>query len=211
MDKRLWSYTLFSKNLQSVICFSDFIDLWIIEIEKPIILCTCSTSRSSEQSMIHRSRSKNMWKVCLFYSQNTKIVWLSNMADTFFEKFPKCAKVCGLFFLIVLFGCWLVMQTTLITWYEWPTNLAGLGWHHHCCSWRLSCNLGFFQNSCPFERRKIEASKARRHNWTNAHCFKCLPAPGTHTQSTTLFQGSKVLLRFPHVSIYLIQILLNPI
>ena len=27
------------------------------------------------------------------------------MADTFFEKFTRCAKVCGLFSLIVRFGC----------------------------------------------------------------------------------------------------------
>ena len=38
-------------------------------------------------------------EVCLFYSQNNKIVWLSNMADTSFEKFTRCAKVCGLSFL----------------------------------------------------------------------------------------------------------------
>ena len=40
-----------------------------------------------------------MRKVCLFYSQNNKSVWLSNMAETFFEEFTRCAKVCGLIFL----------------------------------------------------------------------------------------------------------------
>ena len=55
--------------------------------EKPMILCARSASRSSEQSTKHRSRSENMWKVYLFYSQNIKIVWLSNMSDTFYEKF----------------------------------------------------------------------------------------------------------------------------
>ena len=64
----------------------------------------------SEQSTKYRSRSENVRKVCLFYRQNNKIVWLSNMADTFFEKFARCAKVCGLFFLIVLFECWLAEQ-----------------------------------------------------------------------------------------------------
>ena len=64
-----------------------------------MILCARSTSRSREQSTKRRSRSENMWKVCLFYSQNNKIVWLSNMADTFLEKFTRCAKVCGLLFL----------------------------------------------------------------------------------------------------------------
>ena len=36
------------------------------------------------------------------------------MADTF-EKFTRCAKVCGLFFLIVLFGCLLVGQADHVT------------------------------------------------------------------------------------------------
>ena len=56
-------------------------------------ICTCSTSRSSEQSTKHRSSSEIIRKVCLFYSQNNKIISLSNMADM------RCAKVCGLLFL----------------------------------------------------------------------------------------------------------------
>ena len=48
-------------------------------------------------------------KGCSFYSQINKIVWLSNMADTFFL-WNWCAKVCGLFFLNVLFGCWLARR-----------------------------------------------------------------------------------------------------
>ena len=77
------------------------------------ILCTCWMLRSSEQSKKCRSHSKNMWKVCLFYSQNNKTVWLSNMADTFLEKFTRCAKVCGLVFLDCAFECWLAGQTNL--------------------------------------------------------------------------------------------------
>ena len=49
-----------------------------------MILCTRSTSTSSEQSTKRRSRSENMRKVCLFYSQNNKIVWLSNMGRHIF-------------------------------------------------------------------------------------------------------------------------------
>ena len=64
-----------------------------------MILCARSTSRWSEQSTKRRSCSENMWEVCLFYSQNNKIVWLLNMPDTCFEKFTRCAKLCGLFFL----------------------------------------------------------------------------------------------------------------
>ena len=88
-----------------MIGFSDLIDLWVIKIKKPMILCARTTLRSREQSTKCRSPSENMWKVCLFYSQNNKIVWLSNMADSW------CAKVCGLFYLIVLCGCWLAGQT----------------------------------------------------------------------------------------------------
>ena len=72
------------------IAFSDLVDLWVIKMKKPMILCARSTSRSREQ---------NMWKVCYFYGQNKKIAWLSNMADRFLEKFMRCAKVHGLFFL----------------------------------------------------------------------------------------------------------------
>ena len=97
--------------LNSVIGLSDLIDLWVIKIKKPMILCARSTSRSREQSTKRRSRSESMLTVCLFYNQNNKIVWLSNMADTFLEKFTSCAKVCGLFLLSVFFGCWLAEQT----------------------------------------------------------------------------------------------------
>ena len=80
-----------------VIGFSDLTDLWVIKIKKPMILCTRCTSRSRDQSTKRRSRSENIWKVCLFFSQNNKIVWLSNVVDTFLEKLKRCAKVCGLF------------------------------------------------------------------------------------------------------------------
>ena len=41
--------------------------------KKPMILCARSTSRSRELSTKCRSRSENVWKVCLVYSQNNKI------------------------------------------------------------------------------------------------------------------------------------------
>ena len=50
--------------------------------EKSMILWAHPTSRSREQSPKRRSRSENMWKVCLFYSQNNKIIRFSNRADT---------------------------------------------------------------------------------------------------------------------------------
>ena len=82
--------------------FPDLADLWAVKIKKkPMILSARCTSR--------RSRCEKMRKVCLFFSQNNKIVWLSNMADTFLEKFTRCAKGCG-FFSWCRFGCWLVGQ-----------------------------------------------------------------------------------------------------
>ena len=85
-----------------VIGSSELVDLWEIRIKKPMILCARSTSRSREQRVKRRSRSENMRKVCLFYNQNNKILWLSNMADT--HEVRKGIWDC---FFIVLFGCWL--------------------------------------------------------------------------------------------------------
>ena len=48
--------------------FSDLVDLWVIKIRKPMILCARSTSRSREQSTKHRSRSENVRKFCLSYN-----------------------------------------------------------------------------------------------------------------------------------------------
>ena len=67
---------------------SDLVDLWVIKIKKPTILCARSTPGSC---------SENMWKVCLSYRQNNKIVWLLNTTDTFF--WARYARVCELFLL----------------------------------------------------------------------------------------------------------------
>ena len=72
--------------------------------------CAHSTSWSREQSTKRRSRSKNMRKVCLFYSQVNENVWLSNMADTVLRNSWGAQRFVGFFFLIVLFGCWLAGQ-----------------------------------------------------------------------------------------------------
>ena len=91
-----------------MIGFSDLVDLWVIKIKKPMILCARSKeSRSRERSTKRRSRSESMRKVCLSYSQKNKIVGLSNVTDTFWggEEFTRCAqRFAGFFFLIVLFG-----------------------------------------------------------------------------------------------------------
>ena len=50
------------------------------------------------------------WKVCFFYSENNKILWSSNMADTFVWEIHEVRKGMWAFFFIVLFGCWLAGQ-----------------------------------------------------------------------------------------------------
>ena len=115
---------------------SDLVDLWVIKIKKSMILCARSTSRSREQNTKRRSRSENMWKVCLFYSHNKKIAWLSNVADTCFEKFTKRAKVCGLFFLFLFLGAdWLDRETQI------ARNLTKIKKEKSFQSWTVSRDL----------------------------------------------------------------------
>ena len=90
---------------------------WFVGNKKPTILCARSTSSKSERSKKCRSRSENIRKGCLFYSQNNKIVWISKIADKFIEKFTRCAKVCGIFsWMCFLRADWLGRQTP-ITWH----------------------------------------------------------------------------------------------
>ena len=117
MALRLWLWELdhLLAAGQLFPCDRIFRPRWFVGNEdkkKPMILCACRTSRSREQSTKRRSRSENMCKVCSFYSQNNKIEWLSNISDTFSETCTRsrCVKVCGLYFLLVLFGCWLARQ-----------------------------------------------------------------------------------------------------
>ena len=91
-----------------VIGFSDLNDLWVIKTKKaydPLrAYCVCVSCS------VHLISIKNIRKFCLFYSHNNKIQWLSDMTDTFWGKFTRRGKVCGLFFLIVLLGRWLAGQ-----------------------------------------------------------------------------------------------------
>ena len=92
-----------------LIGFSDPVDLWVIKIEKPMILCARRTSKLSEQyrarNADHAARTGGRF-VYPIVKQNRKILWLSNTAEIH--------EVCkGLwdFFSIVLFGWWLAGQT----------------------------------------------------------------------------------------------------
>ena len=55
-----WVSNIFFLEYMRAIAFTDIVDLWVIKIKKPIILCARSTSRSREQSTKRRSRSENM-------------------------------------------------------------------------------------------------------------------------------------------------------
>ena len=110
----LQRYILSDSNPAHVIQFSNLIDLRVIHIKKPMILCAHSKSRSSKQSTKRRSRSKDVQKVC---NQNNKIVQLSNMGDTFCEKFRRCAKVYGFFSWFCFLGVdWLTGKLLTWTW-----------------------------------------------------------------------------------------------
>ena len=86
---------------------------------------------------------------CSFYSHNNKIVWLSNMADTFWRKFTRCAKVCGLSFLIVLLGRWLAEQTNsghmVNTWMTESWELDNILWKYFGSSRRLDVPFVFLR------------------------------------------------------------------
>ena len=88
------------------------LDLWVVKIKKPMILCAHSMSRLRQHSTKRRTRSKNMWKVCLFYSQNNRIVSIIKHGRHIFLTNSRGAqRYVLLLFLIVLFGCLLAGQT----------------------------------------------------------------------------------------------------
>ena len=88
------------------------------EKKRPRILCVRSVWRSSDQSSTCRSSSKNIWKFCLFYSDNKMIAWWSNMVDTFWGNLQSVQRYSYMGFfsgLCSLYADWLSGQT-LITW-----------------------------------------------------------------------------------------------
>ena len=91
-----------------------------------MMLCARSTLRSSEQSTKYRSRSEKVW---LFHCQNNKIVWLPKW-KTYFGEIHKVCKGLWVFFLIVLFGCWLAEQANSdhMVWCLKNLRVGGGGW-----------------------------------------------------------------------------------
>ena len=66
-----------------VIIFSDLVDLWVIKIKEPIILCACRVHVIRAQCADQAARTVYLFGSIIYF---------------YFEKFPRCAKVCGLFF-----------------------------------------------------------------------------------------------------------------
>ena len=91
--------------------FPNLVDLWLITTKKPMILCACSTSFSSEQSMKHRWHRERMQKHIAY-----SVVKITRMHDyqTWQTHFGETQEVCkGLwaFFCLTAFsGCWLAEQ-----------------------------------------------------------------------------------------------------
>ena len=92
-----------------VIGVSDLVDLWVIKIKSP-----WSFSRVVRQNQVNRARTADHTaRTCeRFVPYITKITrsYDCQTWQTFFEKFTKCPKVCGLFSSIVFYGCWLAGQ-----------------------------------------------------------------------------------------------------
>ena len=92
-----------------VMAFSDLFALWVIRIKDwvfPHVVCRDHVTSSTKC----RSHSESTLKVCFFSSQNNKIWWLAKRWRHIFWEMNRCAKVCGLLFMIVIFGCWLAGQ-----------------------------------------------------------------------------------------------------
>ena len=99
----------------------DLVDLWVI------LKSLWSFAHVVRQDQVNRAQNLDRTeRVCetFVYSIVIKIVWLSNMADTFFEKFTWYAKACGLFSWSVCFADtdWLGRQT-LITWLHFKSEV----------------------------------------------------------------------------------------
>ena len=80
-------------------------------------------------SMKHRSSSENTRKVCLFYSQSNKSVWLSNMADILLRNSRGAQRYVGFFsWLYFPDADWLGRQAP-ITWWQ-SDVINGVGYKH---------------------------------------------------------------------------------
>ena len=96
-----------------------------------------------------------MQEVCLLYSRNNKIVWLSNMADTFLRNSRGAQRFVGFFFLIVLFGFWLAEQASsghMANTQFINQLLKHLGGQHPRYVYRRKCTLDWEEKDRGFSR-----------------------------------------------------------
>ena len=106
----LWKEVkLRGSHVDHVIGFYDPVDLWVIKIKY-----LWSFARVVRPDHVNRARKVDYAaRTCeRFVHCITKITRLYDYQtwQTYFEKFTRCAKVCGLFSLTVPFGCWLAQQ-----------------------------------------------------------------------------------------------------
>ena len=96
-----------------------------------------------------RSRISNTQReVCerfvYFISQNNKSLWSSNVANTFVEKFKRCTKVCGLFFLDCAF--WILIG--------WADKLRSRGRQLNFAFWPEDDVLSLEEVACVVAQHK---------------------------------------------------------
>ena len=95
-----------------VVGFYDLVDLWVIKIKKPIILCT-RTSKSSEQSMKLRSLSENSWKLCYFIVKVIRLCDYQTWQTHFCRNSRGAQRFVGIFCSWLCFReCWLLSRQT---------------------------------------------------------------------------------------------------
>ena len=134
-----------------VIGFFDHVDLWVIKMKSPWSFGHVVCRFASEQSAKHRSLSEDMWKVCLFYSQNNKIVWFSNMADTFWRNLRVAQRFVGFLFLDCAFGMLIGGADKLRS--RGSNSLGTLG--HIQFLYCTSSLCSYVQKACKQDKRNI--------------------------------------------------------
>ena len=93
-----------------------------------MILCTCSTVCWDQvETTKCKSSGKNMWKVCLFYSQNN-ILWWLNMANAFVWKIHEVRKDTMYAWAIFFFLLDCAFQVLI----GWTSKLWSHGWNETC-------------------------------------------------------------------------------
>ena len=130
----VWSVSLPVSSIpRDWICL---VDLWVIKIKKPMILCAHSTSRSSEQSMKWKRFFKILVKITRLYDYQTR--------QTHFGEIHEVRKGMWVSWLCFSGADWLDRQT-VITWTAMSSFL--LQWGKMLSTW-IPCQTSFFLFIC---------------------------------------------------------------